>query len=260
MTLPYSLLLLALGLTGGTLSGLLGIGGGLVIVPLLLYAPLWLGFSPIDIRTATAVAVVQVTAATLSGTLAHRRRGAVYLRLAVTMSLASAAGALLGGVVSASVPSEMLLYATASLATVAALLMFLPTRTEAPDAGDQPPFSPVVVCVAGFVIGLVIGMNGSGAFLMMPALIYLVGLPTRTALGTVLAVGFPTSLAASIGKIATGQVPLILAGIVVVGAVIGAQIGSTLSARTPSRVLRWLYGALVSIIAVGLWWDIVNVR
>jgi uncharacterized membrane protein YfcA len=258
VTLSYALLLLVLGLCGGTMSGLLGIGGGLVIVPLLLYAPLWLGFDPVDIRTATAVAVVQVTAATLSGTLAHRKRGAVYVRLAVTMSIASALGALVGGVVSASVPGDVLLWATAILATVAALLMFVPTRTEDVDAGDRPPFNAVVVCVSGFVIGLVIGTNGSGAFLMMPTLIYLVGLPTRIALGTVLAVGFPTSLAASIGKIATGQVPLVMAGIVVVGAIAGAQAGSAISARTPSRVLRWLYGALVSIIAAGLWWDIFN--
>ena len=258
MSLFYGLLLLVLGLIGGTLSGLLGIGGGLVIVPLLLYAPLWLGFDPIDIRTATAVAVVQVTAATLSGTIAHRRRGSVYMRLAVTMSVASAAGALLGGVSSASVPSDLLLLATAGLATVAALLMFLPARFDLADPGAQPPFNPVVVCVAGFVIGLVIGMNGSGAFLMMPTLIYLVGLPTQIAIGTVLAVGFPTSLAASIGKIATGQVPLAVAGIVVVGAIVGAQAGSWIGARTPPRVLRWLYGGLVSVIAAGLWWDIVN--
>src|SRR4051794_7093258 len=137
----YGLLLLGLGLIGGTLSGLLGIGGGLVIVPLLLYAPLWFGFDPIDIRTATAVAVVQVTAATLSGALAHRRRGAVYLGLAVPMSVASAAGALVGGVVSAYVPADLLLLATAILATVAALLMFLPARTEDLGAGDRPPFN-----------------------------------------------------------------------------------------------------------------------
>ena len=253
-------LLFLLGLVGGILSGLLGIGGGLVIVPLLLYVPERLANVPIDIRTASAVAVVQVTAATLSGTIAHRRRGAVYMRLAVTMSVASAAGALLGGVVSASVPANLLLLMTASLATVAALLMFLPARAEGADAGDRPPFKVVVVCASGFVIGLVIGMNGAGAFLMMPALIYLVGLPTRIALGTVLAVGFPTSLAASIGKIATGQVPLALTLLVVVGAIIGAQAGSWLSARTPPRVLRWLYGALVSTIAVGLWFDIFNAR
>src|ERR1041384_6624847 len=104
MSVLYGLLLLILGLIGGTLSGLLGIGGGLVIVPLLLYAPLWLGCDPIDLRTATAVAVVQVTAATLSGTIAHRRRGSVYMRLAVTMSVASAIGALVGGILSAMVP------------------------------------------------------------------------------------------------------------------------------------------------------------
>ena len=254
----YSLLLLVLGLVGGTLSGLLGIGGGLVIVPLLLYAPLWLGFGEIDIRTASAVAVVQVTAATLSGALAHRKRGAIHMRLAVTMSVASALGALLGAVSSASVPGGVLLVATASLATVAALLMFLPTRAESLDPGEHPPFNAVVVCVVGLLIGLVIGMNGAGAFLMMPALIYIVGLPTRTALGTVLAVGFPTSLAAAAGKVATGQVPFAVAGLVVVGAIVGAQGGSWLSARTPTRALRWIYGALVSVIAAGLWYDIVR--
>jgi uncharacterized membrane protein YfcA len=254
----FGLLLLGLGLIGGTLSGLLGIGGGLVIVPLLLYAPLWLGFDPIDIRTATAVAVVQVTAATLSGSLAHRRRGAVFMGLAVPMSVASAAGALAGGLLSASVPADLLILTTAVLATIAALLMFLPARVESLDPVDRPPFNLLVVCVSGFVIGLVIGMNGAGAFLMMPTLIYLVGLPTRVALGTVLAVGFPTSMAAAIGKIATGQVPIATAAVVVVGAIVGAQIGSWLSARTPPRVLRWLYGGLVSVIAAGLWFDILN--
>jgi uncharacterized protein len=257
----YLATLVALGLTGGTLSGLLGIGGGLVIVPLLLYLPHWLGFAEIDIRTASAVAVVQVTAATLSGTLAHRKRGGVHARLAVTMSIASASGALLGGVVSAAVPSELLLRSTAILATVAALMMFLPARIDfvalAADA-NALPFNVPVVCAAGLAIGIVIGLNGSGAFLMTPVLIYLVGVPTRTALGTVLAVGFPTALAAAAGKIATGQVPLEMTAAVVVGAVIGAQFGSWLSARTSPRVLRWLYGVLVSAIAAGLWYDVLH--
>jgi uncharacterized membrane protein YfcA len=243
---------------GGTLSGLLGIGGGLVIVPLLLYAPLWLGFGEVDIRTASAVAVVQVTAATLSGALAHRKRGAIHMRLAVTMSIASALGAVLGAVSSAAVPGIVLLFTTAGLATAAALLMFLPTRVENADPGQHPAFNAVVVCIIGLVIGLVIGMNGAGAFLMMPALIYIVGLPTRTALGTVLAVGFPTSLAASAGKVVTGQVPFAITALVVVGAIVGAQGGSWLSARTPTRALRWIYGALVSAIALGLWYDIVQ--
>lgn len=258
MNLLFGALLLGLGLIVGALSGLLGIGGGLLIVPLLLYVPPWLGFDPIDIRTATAVAVVQVTAASLSGTLAHRRRGSVFMGLAVPMSICSAAGALAGGVISAYLPPDLLLLALAMLATVAALLMFLPARVDSLDAVEQAPFSLPVVCAAGAAIGAIIGMIGAGAFLMMPTLIYLVGLPTRIALGTVLAVSFPTSLAASVGKIATGQVPFEVAAIAVVGAIVGAQIGSWLSARTPPRVLRWLYGMLVSAIAIGLWWDILN--
>jgi uncharacterized membrane protein YfcA len=258
--LTFGLLLLGIGLVVGTLSGLLGIGGGLLIVPLLLYAPLWLGFDPVDIRTAAAIAVVQVTAASLSGTLAHRRRGSVFMRLAVPMSVASAAGALAGGVISAYLAPQLLLIALAVLATTAALLMFLPARVDSLDDTEQAPFSLPVIGVAGAAIGTIIGTIGAGAFLMMPTLIYVVGLPTRIALGTVLAVSFPTSLAASLGKVATGQVPYGPAAIAVVGAIVGAQLGSWLSARTPPRVLRWLYGLLVSGIAAGLWYDILNAR
>jgi uncharacterized protein len=256
----FEFLVLGIGLIVGALSGLLGIGGGLLIVPLLVYLPPWLGFDPIDIRTASAVAVVQVTAASLSGTLAHRKRGSVFMGLAVPMSIASAAGALAGGVISAYLSPRLLLVALAILATIAALLMFLPPRVDAFDDAEQAPFSLPVVCAVSAVIGTIIGTIGAGAFLMMPTLIYLVGLPTRIALGTVLAVSFPTSLAASLGKLATGQVPYALATIAVLGAIVGAQVGSWLSARTPPRVLRWLYGALVSAIAAGLWWDILNGR
>jgi uncharacterized protein len=94
---------------------------------------------------------------------------------------------------------------------------------------------------------------------MVPMLIYLFRMPTRVALATVLAVGFPTSCAAAVGKVATGQVPLWTSLAVVAGAIPGAQLGSLLSARTPARTLRWIYGALVFAIAAGMWWDVLNV-
>ena len=258
MTPSFAILLVSLGVVGGGLSGLLGIGGGLVIIPLLLYVPEWLGFGAVDIRTASAVAVMQVTAATLSGTLAHGRQRRVYARLAVTMSAGSAGGALLGGITSAYVPSEVLLVATAALATVAAGLMFVPRPPETVDPSSFPPFRPVPAVLAGLFVGLVIGMNGAGAFLMVPMLIYLFRIPTRVALATVLAIGFPTSCAAAVGKIATGQVPLWTSLAVIAGAIPGAQIGSRVSARTSTHVLRWAYGILVSIIAAGMWWDVLN--
>ena len=258
MTLSFALLLVCLGIVGGGLSGLLGIGGGLVIIPLLLYVPELLGFDAVGIRTASAVAVMQVTAATLSGTLAHGRQRRVYARLAITMSVGSAAGALLGGIISAYVPSAALLIATATLATVAAALMFVPRPPESVDPTSFPTFNPVLAVVAGLFVGLVIGMNGAGAFLMVPMLIYLFKIPTRVALATVLAVGFPTSCAAALGKIVTGQVPLWASLAVILGAIPGAQIGSAVSARTSARVLRWTYGLLVSLIAAGMWWDALN--
>ncbi|MDP8925024.1 MAG: sulfite exporter TauE/SafE family protein [Chloroflexota bacterium] len=258
MTPSFAILLVGLGIVGGGLSGLLGIGGGLVIIPLLLYVPAGLGLAVVDIRTASAVAVMQVVAATLSGTLAHGRQRRVFVGLAVTMSVGSVAGALLGGIVSAYVPGEVLLVVTALLATVAAALMFVPRPTEAAGPSSFPPFNPILAILAGLVVGLVIGMNGAGAFLMVPMLIYLFKIPTRVALATVLAVGVPTALAAAAGKIATGQVPLWPSLAVILGAIPGAQLGSIVSARTPIRVLRWAYGLLVFVIAAGMWWDVFN--
>lgn len=256
MSFELGLVFVCLGLIGGSLSGLLGIGGGLVLIPLLLYVPEWLGLAAIEIRTAAAITVVQVAAATLSGGLAHRRRGLVHPRLALSMSVASASGALLGGVTSAYVASQALLLATAMLATGAAALMVVPVPTERVGKPAHSEFNLVLAVALGFGIGVVIGMNGSGAFLMVPSLIYLLEIPTRVAVGSVLAIGFPTALAALIGKVATGQVPLWPSAAVVLGAVPGAQLGSLISVRVSARALRLTYGTLVLVIAAGLWYDV----
>jgi uncharacterized protein len=252
------LVLLGLGLVSGVVSGLLGIGGAIVIVPALLYIPQWLGIATIEVRTAAAIAVSQVVAASLTGALAHGRQGLVHRRLAVMMSLASASGALTGGVTSAYLPNELLLAVAAGLATSAAVVMAVPIPREPAAGSSHPGFSPARALPAGFAIGLLVGTIGIGSFLMVPTMIYILKMPTRVGMATVLAVAFPMSLAGLVGKLTTGQVPLLPALAIVLGAVPGAQLGSMLSLRLPARVLRLLYGTLVLVVATGLWYDVFN--
>ena len=256
--MSLELLLLGLGLGSGVVSGLLGIGGAIVIVPALLYVPQWLGVATVEIKTAAAIAVCQVVAASLTGALAHGRRGLVHARLALVMGLASAAGALLGGVVSAFLPGQALLVVAALLATSAATVMVVPIPHQPANAPSHPAFNPLLALPAGSAIGLLVGTIGIGSFLMVPTLIYLLKMPTRVGMATVLAIAFPMSLAGLAGKIATGQVPLVASLVIVLGAIPGAQLGSTISARMPARVLRLLYGTLVLVIAFGLWYDVFN--
>lgn len=253
------LLLLVLGFLSGIISGLLGIGGAIVIVPVLLYLPQWLGVGVIEIKTAAAIAIAQVVAASLTGAIAHGRHGLVHRRLAVTMSVASAGGALIGGISSAYVSGEALLLVAAGLATSAAGMMLVPVTQQPLGGPSHPLFDPLRALVCGSAIGLLIGMIGIGSFLLVPTLIFVLKIPTRVAMATVLAVAFPTSIAALAGKIATGQVPLVASLAIVLGAVPGAQVGSIISSRTSARVLRSLYGTLILVIAAGLWYDVFNV-
>src|SRR2546426_6739569 len=80
LNLELIALLAALGLLAAFFSGLLGIGGGLIVVPLLLYVPQALGLPGFDIKAASAIAVAQVAVAAGSGTFANIRRGNVYWR------------------------------------------------------------------------------------------------------------------------------------------------------------------------------------
>src|SRR5882672_9300971 len=99
MTLAFALTLVLLGFTGAIVAGLLGVGGAIVMIPLLLYVPSLLGVGALDMRNVAGVTMVQVFVAAVSGMIAHRRHRAVHPRLAWTGGTAMAAGTLTGALV-----------------------------------------------------------------------------------------------------------------------------------------------------------------
>ena len=266
MTLEGAALLSALGLLAAFVSGLLGIGGGLIIVPLLLYVPQslgldpsWLGLASFDVKAAAAIAVAQVAVASGSGTLANLRRRLVHGRLALFIVSAMVLGAFASGWGSQFVPSGALLLLFAILATFGALAMLLPVAAH--ELGpSHPGFNGLLACFCGLGVGSVIGLVGSGAFLLIPLQVYLLRIPTRTAMATGLAAGFPTAASALVGKALGGQVPLLPAAAVCVLAIPGAQLGTLVSARVSARMLRRIYAIVVLLVATGLWFDVLHTR
>jgi uncharacterized protein len=248
-----------LGFAGALIAGLLGVGGAILMIPLLLYTPPWLGFPPLDVRAVAGISMVQVFFAALSGAIAHGRRGAVHRGLTVTVGVMAALGSLVGGVASRWLHPLALLIIFAVMASLGAVLMWAaPTeRSEQPNAADTLSFHRWLAILVGGGVGLGAGLVGAGgAFLLVPLLITVVGIPTRITIGSSLAITLWTATAGVLGKLATGQISFAPAAALVLGAVPGAQVGEWVSRRCGVRGLRGLLAAVTTLVALWVWADV----
>ncbi len=245
-------LIAILGLIAGLLSGLLGIGGGIVMAPLLLYVPPLFGCAPLSMKVVAGLTMVQGLAACLSGGMAHRRFHFVSQGLTLWMGVTIFVAALVGGAGAKHVADHLLLALFALLALVAAGLICLPTPkdSEAPDIALFRFSRPRAVSVAG-AVGLFGGLVGQGgSFILIPLMTSFMQVPTRIAIGSNLGIVFLASLAGFLGKALTGQIAWTLALPIVLTVIPAAQLGGALSRRVPIAGLRLLLALCIAIAAV----------
>jgi uncharacterized membrane protein YfcA len=253
-----SAVLAGLGVVGGFLSGLLGIGGGIVLVPLLLYVPGRLGQPSLDMREVAGITIVQVFAVSLLGYLVHRRRRDTDPRVVSWMGTGMVLGSALGGLASRYAALVVLEAAFVALAFVAAPLLFVPPVADEIGVGPARDFSWPLALGSAFVIGALSGLIGvGGAFLVIPVMIYLLGVPTRAAIGSSLGLLVLSSLAALAAKLGTDQIVVSRAAALCAGALPGSWAGAMLSRRVPARRLRLLLAILVTLTAVRMLYDLV---
>lgn len=260
MTVGLALTLLLIGLIGAFVSGLLGVGGAIVMLPLLLYVPPLLGVGRLSVKAVAGVTMVQVLVAAASGLLAHRRHKSVNRELATVGGLAMAAGSLAGAVASFFVPEWWLLLVFALMVTGGGALLLLPLDLFHPPAVVEPGrYSLRRTVAVAVVVGMAAGMVGAGgAFLLVPLLLVVVGVPLRITIGSSLAITALAALAGVLGKLATGQVPYLPAALVALAAVPGAQLGAWVSRRLTPEQLRLALAAMMGVIAVRVWWSVLT--
>jgi uncharacterized membrane protein YfcA len=254
--------LVALGLCGGFLSGLLGLGGAIFMIPLLLYVPPLLGLEALDMKTVAAISMVQVLAASISGTIAHWQNRFVSRRLVIYMGTGIVAGSLSGSILSKHVSSGFLLAVFASMAIVAAVMMFIPRKEQGEGVpADQVDFNSTAAALVGLGVGVFGGMVGApGAFILIPIMIYLLGIPTRVTIGSTLGIVFLGALFGTIGKLATGQIVWPMALALVVGTIPGAQIGGRVSKRVKTKRLRLLIAVIIAVTGIRMWVQVLTGR
>ena len=260
MSAAFGATLFCLGSIGAFVAGLLGVGGAIVMIPLLLYVPPLLGVGALDVKAVAGITMVQVLVAALSGVTAHRRVRAVSAELAWVGGLSMAAGSLTGALASKVVPERALLALFGVMTLAALALMFVP-RVEAgqPIFADNVTFSRRRAAAVSLAVGLAAGLVGAGgAFLLVPLLLVVVGIPIRVTIGSSLAITAVSALTGVLGKLVTGQILWAPALAVAAGAAPGAQLGAFVSRRLSGVRLKQVLFLVVLASTIRVWWDLLT--
>ena len=261
----------------GMLSGMFGVGGGFLTTPLLIFY----GIPP---AVAAASAATQVAGASVSGFLAHLERDGVDLQMGGLLAVGGVFGSIIG------VAIFEVLSQYGQIDTVISILYVLLLGSigglmardawvdlVASRAGDGPqpkrrhhhplvaslPFrwrfyksaiyvSPLAPLILGILTGVMTVLLGvGGGFIMVPAMIYLLGMSTRVVVGTsLLQILLVTAFTTMVHSLTTHAVDIVLAGLLLIGGVFGAQIGTRIATRLQPQKLRMILAVIVLAVAV----------
>ncbi|GBD99463.1 sulfite exporter TauE/SafE [bacterium BMS3Abin07] len=252
--------LLILGLFGGFLSGLLGLGGAIIMIPLMLIVPKLLGVGILSMKAVAGLSMIQVVFASISGVSRHRKNKFVSMKLLLILGIAVALGSGFGSIISKYMSNQSLMVAFGVIAVIAAIMMFIPPRNEDADNITDPDsilFNKPLAAVLGLVIGMLAGMVGAGGgFILIPVMIYVLRVPIRVTIGTSLGIVFIGAIFGAVGKMATGQVDWLLALALIISSIPSAQLGSVVSKKTPALVLRYSLMLIIIFTSVEIWYKV----
>lgn len=273
-----ALVIIGLGGLVGLLTGMVGVGGGFLTTPILIFY----GIPP---AVAVASATTQITGTSISGVLAHRRRKGVDMQMGAVVIAGGVLGSLAGGFL------FRLLQQSGQIDTVISILYvillgsvgFLMAKESATaleilkpsaKAAERPArrhnpliamlplrwrfyrsglyISPLAPLILGFLSGLLTVLLGiGGGFIMVPAMIYLLGMSAQVVVGTsLLQILFVTGLTTIIHATTTRSVDIVLAVLLLIGSVIGAQYGALLAQKMKPELLRMILAIVVLGVAL----------
>ncbi len=271
------LVIVALGALTGILSGIFGVGGGFLTTPLLIFY----GVPP---TVAAASAASQVTGASVSGVLAHTRRGGVDYRMGGVMVAGGAIGTAIGALLFrllqslGQIDTVISILYVVLLGTIGSLMakesiqamkalkhggaMPARKRRHHPLVASLPmrwrfyrsglyisPFAPLLI---GIVVGILTMLMGvGGGFILVPAMLYILGMSANVVVGTSLfQILFVTMVTTMMHAFSTRAVDIVLAGLLLIGSVTGAQVGAKFAQKAKPEYLRLVLAAIVLVIAL----------
>jgi len=276
-------LLLGLGGAVGFLSGVFGVGGGFLMTPLLIF----IGIPP---AVAVGTQASQILASSVSGVIAHLRRGNVDVRMGIVLVIGGLAGSVVGvwlfgllrrlGQIDLAISLVYVLF----LGTIGALMLVESVRAWFRLRARRDTFakrhrhlwlhglplrirfhrsrlyiSALMPLGLGLVAGILVAIMGiGGGFLLVPAMIYLIGVPTQVVIGTSLfQITFVTAATTLLHAVNNQSVDILLALALIVGGATGAQFGSSAAGRLRPEQLRILLALIVLGVCGKLGYDLI---
>jgi len=244
-------LALGLGVVVGLVVGLLGAGGSIVTVPVLI---LLLGLSATQ---ATGTSLVVVSIVSTVGLLTHARGGRVAWRAGFGFAATGVPAALGGGYLAVLLADEVITVVLAVLLLGTAVYMWSRAEPVDPPAPARST-SWWRILPAGVVVGLMTGALGvGGGFVVVPALVVLLGLSMPVAIGTSQLVLVLNALAGLTGRAGTGSVALTVGLVFAGGGAVGAVTASRLVGRLSGRWLSRAFSVLLVLVSVALLGELV---
>ncbi len=233
------------GLAIGLTLGLLGGGGSILTVPALVYLA---GQTP---QAAVAASLVIVGANSTMGAFFHRTQGTLNWKIALIFGSSGMLTSYVAAGLSQYFSATALLVVFACLMLVVGIYMLVRQPPQAKDAGK--PTNWFIVVGSGTLVGVLTGLLGvGGGFLIVPALVMLVGLPMQQAIGTSLVIIAMNSLASLLGHLGHTSLDLSIVGIFLIGGLAGTLLGSRLSKRINAKVLRRAFAIFVIVLGIFL--------
>lgn len=250
-----SLSLAGIGAVAGLLGALLGIGGGVIVVPALseLYG--------VPFRHAIAASLVVIIASSSASSAAYVERGAANLRVGVVLELATVAGSLLGSAVAGYAPVDTLKLLFAAVALYAAAMLWIRRHgtSDSADARGQEVRGWAPGLALSALAGAMSGLLGVGGGLFkMPGMTLAMGIPFKVAAATSNFMIGVTAAAGAYVYFGRGDLDPLLAAPLVVGVFAGSLAGTSLLPRLPARRLQGAFAVLLVFLGGRMAWNVLQ--
>jgi uncharacterized membrane protein YfcA len=267
LSIEVFLILFAVGVTAGILSGLFGVGGGIVIVPSLIAVYSFIGFqSPYIVHIAIATSLFSIIFTSTSSAWKHSSHNNVLWIAAIFIGLASSVTVFLFSMLALALPGEVLKKIFSLILIVIGIKMLIEKKnnTDGDDKNCEPGQMKKAYCLlVGVVAGIIAAFTGlGGGIFVIPLLHYALKVPIKKAIGTSAAAIFITSLAGVISflinspagantmKYSFGMVDTISAIPIVMASIPFAQVGVYLHKKTRNDLIKKLFAGLILIVSV----------
>ncbi|ESR04814.1 membrane protein [Staphylococcus epidermidis APO35] len=243
------IIMLLIGIFGGFISGLIGIGGAIIIYPMLLLLPPLVGLPTYSAYIASGLTSSQVFFSTLSGSFKAYKNKDFSRTLVLNMGSGMIIGSILGAILANLINVQFVNMVYIIIALLALILMFIKVAPST----SHIKFNRLLLITIGGIIGLVSGIVGAGgAFIIIPVLLVIFKLPMKTVVTNSIVIAFISSVGAFIIKLLQGYIPVNSAIPLILGSILFTPLGMKIGQKIPDYIQKMIVSIIIVIAIIKL--------